>query len=496
MKKLLISIAVCAVTALSATAEGYQVNSLSTRQLGMGHTGVALKLGSESMLFNPGALAFSDKTLMLSGSLTAISAHATAEIDNSTFKTDNKLSTPLGFYGAFSIYDNLYAGLAFYTPYGSSINWRRNWPGAVLNQNVDLKVYTLQPTLSWRITPKLSVGAGMTIGWGSVNLTKGLVDSKQLDQLMQLQGAANMIQNTLTGTDLPTQYPTFGNVSPASANLKGNSEVAVGINVGAMYDINEQWTVGADFRSQLNMNVKSGIVRVEYANDVAQQILQSELNNLNTTNFEASMPCPWVLTAGVSYKPVDRLTLAFDFQFNGWSAYKQLDIAFAEQSRFDQHLKKDYRNTTTWHLGAEYALTQRFDLRAGLMIDTNPCNKNYYNPETPGTTRIEPSAGFSFRPVKNLSIDFAFMYVEGLKVKNARGVYDNFLADKYNAGLDTYNATLASKPVPGLDVTVNQMLAAQGVQAPQFKSMNRECHIFGTYKIHAFMPSIGVSYSF
>ncbi len=496
MKKFLISLAVCAATVATATAEGYQVNSLSARQLGMGHTGVALRLGAESMFFNPGALAFSDRTLMLQGSLTAISAHAQGTIDGATYKTDNKISTPIGVNAAFRIYDNLYAGVAFYTPYGSSINWTRNWPGAVLSQNVDLKVYAVQPTFSWRITPKLSVGAGLVIGWGSVNLTKGLVDASQLDRLLALQSAANMVKNALTGSTEPVGYPTFGNVSPASATLKGHSEIAVGVNVGAMYEFNEKWTVGANFRTKLNMHVKAGLVNVEYANEAAYQILQAELNNLNTTNFEASMPCPWVLTAGVSYKPVPKLTLAFDAQVNGWSAYRNLDIHFAEQSKFDQHLVKDYHTSTTWHLGAEYALTRRFDVRAGLMLDTSPCNTNYYNPETPGTTRIEPSVGFTFRPIRNLSIDFAFMYVHGLKVDNARGVYDNFLADKYNAGLAAYNATLASTPVPGSQVTVAQLLAAQGIQAPAFSPMTKEGYIYGTYRLHAFMPSIGIAYSF
>lgn len=496
MKKILLSLAACAAIAFPAAAEGYQVNSISTRQLGMGHTGTALKLGAESMFFNPGALAFSDKTFMLSGSVTAISSHVKADIGGSTFKTDNKVSTPLGFFGAFRIYDNLYAGLSFYTPYGSSINWRRNWPGAILSQSVDLKVYTIQPTVSWRITPKLSVGAGVSVAWGSVNLTKGLVDASQLDRLLELQHAADMARSLLTGADLPTPYPTFGNVSPASANLKGNSEVAVGVNIGAMYDIDERWTVGANFRTQMNMHVKSGVVNVEYANDVARQILQSELNNLNTTNFDSSMPCPWVLTAGVSFKPIPKLTLAFDAQLNGWKAYKHLNISFAEQSQFNQHLKKKYHNSTTWHFGAEYAMTPRLDLRAGIMIDTNPCNTDYYNPETPGTTRFDPSVGFSFRPVKNLSIDFAFMYVEGLKVKNARGVYDNFLADKFNAGLDAYDRTLASKPLPGVDLTVSQILAAKGYKAPSFEPMDKECHIRGSYHLHAFMPSIGISYSF
>ncbi len=35
-----------AATVFGASAEGYQINTLSARQNGMGHTGTALKLGA------------------------------------------------------------------------------------------------------------------------------------------------------------------------------------------------------------------------------------------------------------------------------------------------------------------------------------------------------------------------------------------------------------------------------------------------------------------
>ena len=50
MKRFLIG-AMTALSAMSMMAEGYQINTLSAKQLGMGHTGTALKLGSESMIF-------------------------------------------------------------------------------------------------------------------------------------------------------------------------------------------------------------------------------------------------------------------------------------------------------------------------------------------------------------------------------------------------------------------------------------------------------------
>ena len=49
--------AAAVLSVLSANAEGYQINSQSARQWGMAHTGTALKLGAESMLFNPAGMA-------------------------------------------------------------------------------------------------------------------------------------------------------------------------------------------------------------------------------------------------------------------------------------------------------------------------------------------------------------------------------------------------------------------------------------------------------
>lgn len=503
MKQLTTAV-VAAIVTLGASAEGYQVNTFSAKQEGMGHVGVAMKLGAESQIFNPGALAFMNKTMEISGAMSGIKATANAYLpDGSKVTSSNKVSTPMNFSAAFRIYDNLYAGVTLYTPYGSSINWGKNWAGAALNQSVDLKVFDVQPTISWRVLPNLSVGAGLMIAWGSVNLNKALVSGTSLDRVAQLQYQAAKLQWDVAnathllnpsapapGAEPTAPTATYGNVAPASVNLTGDSELALGFNVGVLWDINEKWNLGASFRSKMNMHVTAGNAEVEYANEAARQLLGETLDNLNYANFDASMPCPYVLTLGTSYKPIPRLELAFDLQLNGWGTYKSLDISFAGLPAFDQHLEKDYHNALTYHLGAQYNLTDRLDLRAGLMLDTSPCNNDHYNPETPGATKIEPSVGLSFRPVKGLSIDVAFMYVYGTKVKGATGQYDNFLAPVYNAGLAQYNAGVAQ---------FNQVLGSVGMppyQGAQLAPMNGVENFTADYQVHALIPAIGISYSF
>lgn len=424
MKKTIIA-AIAAIVTLNANAEGYQINTLSAKQLGMGHVGTAMKLGAESNIFNPAGLAFSDKTLDISASVTGIKANATCTHNDVDYKTNNGISTPLAFNAAFRIYDNLQAGISFYTPYGSAINWTNNWPGAILSQKVKLQVYTVQPTVAWRILPNLSIGAGVTVTWGKVDLYKALVSGQSFDLLM-----ASM--------SMPVDQ--LGDAAAASVNLNGTSDVAVGANVGVMWDINPQWTVGANFRTKMNMNVGAGIATVSYANTVAESVLESKLSILNESNFSASMPCPYILNLGVAYRPIKGLELAFDAQLTGWNAYKQLDIEFPNPLQdFNQNITKNYSNAWCFHLGAQYALTNRFDIRAGMMVDTTPVNDECYNPETPGMTRIEPTVGFSFRPIDRLSIDFAFMYIAGLGSDEVSCSYNDLLLGKTSQFNAEYN---------------------------------------------------------
>ncbi len=450
MKKILFGLMALGVSGL-AMAEGYQVNTLSAKQGGMGHTGVAQKLGAESMFFNPAGMAFMNKTLDISGSVNGVMATAKAKIDGSWYETDNDVSTPMMLGAAFSIYDNLKAGINLYTPYGSNINWTNSWPGAILNQSVKLSTFTIQPSIAWRITPKLSVGAGLMISWGSVDLNKGLVNPASMDNLIGILSLLGQI---------PAGASKFGNTMPASVNLTGTANVACGINIGAMYDINDQWTVGADFRSKMTMKVKAGDAKVSYANDLAAGILESEIGIINSSDFTAEMPMPAVVTFGVSYKPLNNLLIAFDAQFTGWKTYKDLDIEFLDENaaKFNQHLVKDYKDAWAFRLGAQYGLTDRFDIRAGFIVDLSPVNDNYYNPETPGMTKLEPSVGFSFRPIPNLSIDLSALYVAGLGVNDVNCGYVDFLAAKLGASME--------------------------------KSITAD------YKVHAFVPSIGVSFSF
>ena len=460
MKKSILSLVALAAT-FSMAAEGYQVNSLSAKQEGMAHVGTGLKLGAESMIFNPAGMAFMDKSLDLTAKVSIIKSNVKATVNGKEYETSNDPSTPFAINAAFSIYDNLKAGITINTPYGSGMDWSNNWAGSMLSQSVKLSIFNVQPTVSYRILPNLSVGAGMMIAWGNVDLNKGLVDPATLDKALALQAQA-------MGQPAPE---AFGETAPASVNLKGNAEIALGYNVGIMWDITDKITVGASYRSKMDMKVKSGDAKLTYANALAENALGT-LVGLNGANFTASMPAVSILSFGVSYRPIEKLTIAFDAQMTGWSAYDKLNIEFLDDklSAFNQNITKNYSDSWAYRLGAQYALTNRFDVRAGCYIDTTPVDDNHYNPETPGMTRVCPSVGFSFRPIERVSIDLAFTYVAGLGADNKNCEYTDLVAAQ--------------------QYTQNPQLAQLNVFGPVQKTFTAD------YKLNALIPAIGVSYSF
>ncbi len=434
----------------TANAEGYQINAQSTRQLGMGHTGVALKLGAESMLFNPAGMAYQpskfDISLGMSGVISKVNYKNDAKGYN--FNTDNPIGTPLFGFISYKPIENLAVGVSITNPVGNSIKWPDNWPGATLVEKIDLKGFCIQPTVSYKFSERVSVGAGLMIDFGSVNLQRALLPVGGLDFLSKLNPAFAPVIDGIAGK------------VPISAELKGDSKVNVGVNIGVLVNVSEKVSLGASFRSKVNFKVDEGTAELHYASDALKQLI----NQINTAKpgtipvppleegtFAASLPAPWNINAGVSYKPIDRLTLTAEMQFVGWQAYDTLSVQFDESvlNGYSIVAPKNYKNTFIARIGGEYTISQLATVRLGAYYDTTPVRKNLYNPETPGSNKIAITAGASIRPTKFMSIDLAVAYIGGAK-------------------------QYGSYP------------------------MNDEGTVLfdGDYKAHAFMPSFGLSFRF
>ena len=431
--KRIIMIAAALSYVMGAAAEGYQVNLQSARQAGMGHVGTGMKLGSESMHFNPAGLT-SVNTMDLSAGVALLKA--TAHLDGKSgstavdSKTDNSISTPIYLYAGFNVWKNkLFAGVSVNNPYGSGLNWGKDWAGNKLIQEISMRAFSIQPTLAYKINDQWSVGAGLMIVTGDFSMNKALMVNSDL--------------GALKNTTIPDA------AALASLGLKGTSKLGYGYNLGIQYDVTPELTLGLSYRSQMSVKVDNGSSETLYTHSGAEALSGaiSYLNNaigalpddnpqksvltetrnalmtaqgtftaLNGKTVEAELPLPSNLSFGASYRVNPKLTLAADFQYIAWQCYDTLQINLKELGAAGvTKMVKNYKNSFAIRVGGEYSLCPHTDVRLGFAYDKTPVDKNWYSPETPGADKYIITAGSSIKLYKNLGFDLGLQYVLGQK---------------------------------------------------------------------------------
>ncbi|PWE00658.1 OmpP1/FadL family transporter [Marinilabilia rubra] len=406
MKYLLLTVLCAFFTLHQGFAEGYQVNLQGQKQTGMGHTGTGLLLGPSSIHFNPGALSFLEGDVMFSGGVSGvISQNSFLKEQPSLYtgETDNPVGTPFSVYGAFRLSEKLMLGLGANSPYGNSLSWGEDWDGRYLIQDISLQAIFVQPTISYAITPRISIGGGPVLAFGSVDLNKAL--------------------------------PLQSDEGDGSVNLNG-STTAYGYNVGVFVKVSKDVSLGVNYRSKVVMELDGG--------DATFDVPESFQTNFPDGNtFSAELPMPSNLTIGLGWKATDKLLLALDLQQVGWSEYQELNFDFEENTAAleDSENPRNFENTMVYRVGAEYSALEQLKLRAGIYYDETPIPSDYLTPETPGTNKIGISAGVSWQLNDKLSLDASLLHISGEERK-----------DGY-APLNYYGTYNSSAWIPGFGVS-------------------------------------------
>ena len=293
----------------------------------------------------------------------------------------------------------------------------------------------------------------------------------------------NIIQIVAPGT--PNIFELAGDRNIMSLDLEGKAKMAVGVNLGIMWDINEQWSLGMTYRSKLKMKVNSGSIDMSTIDDPTIQAVLGQLlpkfdinpSAISSAIVKTELPLPASLTWGVSFRPVPKWEFAVDLQYVLWSAYDQLDVQILNPSTNLPVLTipasdKNYSNTLAFRFGGEYHALDWLTARMGMYVDESPVSSDYLNPETPSMTKLAYTAGVTFRPVKWMNIDIAYGYVNS--------------ADPERTGSYPY-----TNSVLGI---VNEKLAAAGI--PESQLTNPVTDFSGNYTARAHTFSIGVGFSF
>lgn len=371
------------LTALSclpflAFSGGFQVNLQGNQQAGMGHLGTSFYLGASSAYFNPAMMGLGDTKWSIEAGASGIQSYViyqNQETGNEA-ETDNPLGTPFYLYGTYQISDILTAGLAVYTPFGSSVVWGDDWEGNYLIQDISLSAIYIQPSFSINATEKLNVGLGLVFATGGFELNRAVA----------FQSA---------------------NSSYGTTTLEGNAG-GIGYNFGIHYQATEKLGIGMTYRSGVSMRLDGGDATFDLPASTAQSVPP-------TNSFDATLPLPNTTTIGVSYQATEKLLVALEYSRIAWGIYESLDFDFeTETASFkDSKNPRNYEASGIYRIGFQYAVNDNLTARIGAYYDESPIQDDYFNPETPNTDNIGLTAGASYSIGEKLSIDASFIYIDG-----------------------------------------------------------------------------------
>lgn len=325
MKKLLFPALFALATAVTY-AGGYRVSLQGQRALAMGHTGVAVVNSAELGFFNPSGLVYLENRLNISAGVSAVFSDVVWQ--NSAFgeqaRTDSPVGTPFYLYASYKMNDWLALGLSVYTPYGSNVNWEDDWAGSHLVNNIDLQAIYIQPVASIKLSEYFSIGGGPIFVTGGVNFNRNL-------------------NRTLSNIE--------GNRANVTVDATGVS--SWGWSGSMMFSPSERFRVGFNYRSEI-------ILEAEGGDAVFSNIPNSPLTSFQNTTFNASLPLPAEVSAGLSYQFHDKWLFAFDINETLWSVYNSLDIDFADPNIPDSENLRNYKDSSIYRFGLQYAANELF----------------------------------------------------------------------------------------------------------------------------------------
>ncbi len=380
MKKIFVTTFLLLLMSTDVWGGGYQLNLFGIRQIGMAHIGSPFSHDASNIAFNPGSTAFIPNSGVVGGSsFTFINTGYMAPSPSTyTANTEPNVNYPFNAHAVYrpeqGLLSNWGAGVSVYTPYGSSVVWPEGWKNQFFLQEISLQSVYIQPSIGYQYGDLIGVGGGLIYGIGMVNL-----------------------QQNLPVADQDGNY--------GRAELDGSAQ-ALGYSLGLMIRPDPALSIGASYRSQLDMEVEDGDALFSVASS-----LESNFPPDNT--FSATLPLPWVLSFGISAGVTDQLTVAAQADLTGWSAYEELFLDFGENTEQLQDAPgpRNYEDSWIFRLGGEYQYDERTQLRVGAYYDTTPVQDGYMTPETPDSDRIAFSAGLSHKLTDQFGVHLSLLHI-------------------------------------------------------------------------------------
>jgi len=390
---------------------GFSISEGGARAVGMGNAFVAVADNISTIFYNPGGAPFLDKTEILVGGylLSTSNDFSGANPYPGEGVEEEAISQQFiipNVYAGTKLGKRIFLGFGLSVPYGLGAKWDDNWSGKYISTNTEVQAFDLTPTIGFKISKNISIGASYIY-----RVSKVFTDKK-----------------------IPFVDPfTFQVKDVAFLHMSSDYSHADGYRVGALLKTGN-FNFGLSYMSKIKINYEGNAKfdLIPTGNQSLDTLIAGSFPK-NETPGETSMVFPALITAGVAMRLDDGFTLSAQAELAKWSQYKELKIEFNEYPQFSQTIEKYYKDTYIFRFGAEKKVSDKFTVRAGYYFDPPANELKSLGPDLPDSTKHGICFGLSYKLGKIL-VDFGntFLIFEdrstsGENLNNFNGSYSSFI---------------------------------------------------------------------
>lgn len=391
--------AVCAASA--AHAAGFMLTEQSAGALGRAYAGVGVD-GTDlsGVYYNPATMTLHPGTQIQAGFVAvgldlAFEGHDGTSAQNPVSENGqyNTQAIPHG-YISHQLNDSMWVGLAMTVPFGMGTEYDDNWTWANRGISAEVLTFDFNPNVAWKVSDKLSLGAGVSIQYAAADLKMR--------------------------ADMPK-----GTVNPDYA-VSANGEIdadswAWGFNVGLMWSPLENLRFGVSYRSKINHHADGDFTLDNQKVHISDDFVMNMPGSSTFSDATASLSTPAWAMATAAWDVNELLSLYATFRWTDWSSFDTLDIKSSGLNPVGgvKTVENHWQDTYLVSVGADLRFTNWWTFRAGIGYETSAVDDPKYRTAIiPDADRLWLALGSSFKATENMQIDVSAAWLHGIGERN------------------------------------------------------------------------------
>ncbi len=343
--------------------------------MGVANASVAHAEGLSSLFYNP-ALQLEFNGFNLDLGLTLVSPEK--ELDSTrtgqSYESEHNICTPMHLSASYRLSERSSLALGVNNSFGLRSEFPEDTIFRYLTTSSELTTWDINPSLAMQLHERLAVAVGI----------RAVRSEATLEQMIPLQAFAQ---------------------ADGRQRFKGDA-TGYGWNIGATLNPVEQWTIGASYRSQVELDLDGDL---HYDLPKTAPTMLSSLFPATSAAAELTLPAQFFV--GIAYAPSPQWVVEAALRYEHYSSYERLSVttALPVAGKRQTFIPKNWDDVWGYMLGGSYQNAAGYRFSLGYLYEENPVPDATFEPGTSGMDKQTLTVGIG-KQLGRLSYRLSYAY--------------------------------------------------------------------------------------